>query len=155
MKCFTVFSPMNWNWVISQVAQGSWDSLANYSENIQTFHLHQIETFKNHKVGFQIRFHFRRNPYFQNNIIMKELQLGLGGTNKHGIAFHFTGQLMKEPQNSVHQRHWRRCHTKKIRFSVVWQCPQIYYLGFTRSKVLGLISNGAEWWFHSLVYLLY
>ncbi|XP_051914029.1 testis specific protein Y-linked isoform X2 [Hippocampus zosterae] len=40
----------------------------------------EIETFKNNKVGFQIRFHFRRNPYFQNNIIMKELQLGLGVT---------------------------------------------------------------------------
>nr|XP_057907043.1 testis specific protein Y-linked [Doryrhamphus excisus]XP_057907044.1 testis specific protein Y-linked [Doryrhamphus excisus] len=38
----------------------------------------EIETFKNHKVGFRIRFHFRRNPYFQNNIIMKELHLGLG-----------------------------------------------------------------------------
>ncbi|XP_061627284.1 testis specific protein Y-linked isoform X2 [Phyllopteryx taeniolatus] len=40
----------------------------------------EIETFKNHKVGFRIRFHFRRNPYFQNNIIMKELHLGLGAT---------------------------------------------------------------------------
>ncbi|XP_061909342.1 testis specific protein Y-linked [Entelurus aequoreus] len=40
----------------------------------------EIETFKNHKVGFRIRFHFRRNPYFQNNIIMKELQLGLGAS---------------------------------------------------------------------------
>ncbi|XP_054647738.1 testis specific protein Y-linked [Dunckerocampus dactyliophorus] len=40
----------------------------------------EIETFKNHKVGFRIRFHFRRNPYFQNNIIMKELHLGLGAS---------------------------------------------------------------------------
>ncbi|XP_077426274.1 testis specific protein Y-linked isoform X2 [Vanacampus margaritifer] len=40
----------------------------------------EIETFKNHKVGFQVRFHFRRNPYFQNNFIMKELHIGLGVT---------------------------------------------------------------------------
>lgn len=39
----------------------------------------QIESFKNNKLGFRIRFHFRRNPYFQNNIIMKELHLGMGG----------------------------------------------------------------------------
>ncbi|XP_077572804.1 testis specific protein Y-linked [Stigmatopora nigra] len=38
----------------------------------------EIETFKNEKVGFRIRFHFRRNPYFQNNNILKELHLGLG-----------------------------------------------------------------------------
>ncbi|KAM9829118.1 testis specific protein Y-linked [Syngnathus typhle] len=40
----------------------------------------EIDTLKNHKVGFQIRFHFRRNPYFQNTIIMKELHIGLGAT---------------------------------------------------------------------------
>ncbi|XP_055078929.1 testis specific protein Y-linked isoform X2 [Periophthalmus magnuspinnatus] len=39
----------------------------------------EIETFKNNKLGYRIRFHFRRNPYFQNNIIMKELHLGMGG----------------------------------------------------------------------------
>ncbi|KAM3617805.1 uncharacterized protein V6R79_011417 [Siganus canaliculatus] len=40
----------------------------------------EIETFKNNKLGYRIRFHFRRNPYFQNNIIMKELHLGMGGS---------------------------------------------------------------------------
>ncbi|XP_035016218.1 testis specific protein Y-linked isoform X1 [Hippoglossus stenolepis] len=39
-----------------------------------------IESFKNNKLGYRIRFHFRRNPYFQNNIIMKELHLGMGGS---------------------------------------------------------------------------
>ena len=39
----------------------------------------QIESFKNSKLGSRIRFHFRRNPYFQNNIIMKEVHLGMGG----------------------------------------------------------------------------
>ncbi|MEQ2255040.1 hypothetical protein ILYODFUR_009685 [Ilyodon furcidens] len=40
----------------------------------------EVETFKNSKLGYRIRFHFRRNPYFQNNIIMKELHLGMGGS---------------------------------------------------------------------------
>ncbi|XP_035512355.1 testis specific protein Y-linked [Morone saxatilis] len=40
----------------------------------------EIESFKNNKLGYRIRFHFRRNPYFQNNIIMKELHLGLRGS---------------------------------------------------------------------------
>ncbi|XP_078805952.1 testis specific protein Y-linked isoform X4 [Oryzias latipes] len=39
----------------------------------------EIESFKNNKMGYRIRFHFRRNPYFQNNIIMKELHIGMGG----------------------------------------------------------------------------
>uniref|UniRef100_H3D4P2 Testis specific protein Y-linked n=1 Tax=Tetraodon nigroviridis TaxID=99883 RepID=H3D4P2_TETNG len=36
----------------------------------------EIESFDNNKV-YRIRFHFRRNPYFQNNIIMKELHVGV------------------------------------------------------------------------------
>lgn len=40
----------------------------------------EIETIKNTKLSYRIRFHFRRNPYFQNNIIMKELHLGMGGS---------------------------------------------------------------------------
>ncbi|XP_026189466.1 testis specific protein Y-linked isoform X2 [Mastacembelus armatus] len=40
----------------------------------------EIESFRNNKLGYRIRFHFRRNPYFQNNIIMKELHLGMGGS---------------------------------------------------------------------------
>ncbi|XP_060930410.1 testis specific protein Y-linked isoform X2 [Limanda limanda] len=40
----------------------------------------EIESFKNNKLGYRMRFHFRRNPYFQNNIIMKELHLGMGGS---------------------------------------------------------------------------
>lgn len=40
----------------------------------------EVESFKNDKLGYRIRFHFRRNPYFQNNIIMKELHLGMGGS---------------------------------------------------------------------------
>ncbi|KAF7209323.1 testis specific protein Y-linked [Nothobranchius furzeri] len=42
----------------------------------------EVESFKNSKLGYRIRFHFRRNPYFQNNIIMKELHLGMGGSPK-------------------------------------------------------------------------
>ncbi|XP_067096848.1 testis specific protein Y-linked isoform X1 [Osmerus mordax] len=40
----------------------------------------EIESFKNNKLGYRIGFHFRRNPYFQNNIIVKELHLGMGGS---------------------------------------------------------------------------
>ncbi|XP_011601034.1 testis specific protein Y-linked isoform X2 [Takifugu rubripes] len=39
----------------------------------------EIESFDNNKVGHRIRFHFRRNPYFQNNIIMKEIHVGMRG----------------------------------------------------------------------------
>eukprot|EP00063_Salmo_salar_P016946 XP_013991781.1 PREDICTED: protein SET-like isoform X2 [Salmo salar] len=40
----------------------------------------EIESFKNNKLGYRIGFHFRRNPYFQNVIIVKELHLGMGGS---------------------------------------------------------------------------
>ncbi|KAL1021002.1 hypothetical protein UPYG_G00007460 [Umbra pygmaea] len=40
----------------------------------------EIESIKNNKLGYRIGFHFRRNPYFQNNIIIKELHLGMGGS---------------------------------------------------------------------------
>uniref|UniRef100_A0A673BTY4 Testis specific protein Y-linked n=1 Tax=Sphaeramia orbicularis TaxID=375764 RepID=A0A673BTY4_9TELE len=46
-----------------------------------------IESFKNNKLGYRIRFHFRRNPYFQNNIIMKELHLGMGGNKGSPMSF--------------------------------------------------------------------
>lgn len=47
--------------------------------------LPQIESFDNNKVGYRIRFHFRRNPYFQNNIIMKELHVGVRGERKQRV----------------------------------------------------------------------
>ncbi|KAJ8016780.1 hypothetical protein DPEC_G00010920 [Dallia pectoralis] len=40
----------------------------------------EIEPIKNNKLSYRIGFHFRRNPYFQNNIIVKELHLGMGGS---------------------------------------------------------------------------
>ncbi|XP_028849658.1 testis specific protein Y-linked [Denticeps clupeoides] len=40
----------------------------------------EIETFKNNKLGYRIAFHFKRNPYFQNNAIVKELHLRMGGS---------------------------------------------------------------------------
>ncbi|KAM9505128.1 uncharacterized protein ACWYII_047719 isoform 1-T1 [Salvelinus alpinus] len=40
----------------------------------------EIESFKNNKLGYRIGFHFRRNPYFKNVIIVKELHLGMGGS---------------------------------------------------------------------------
>lgn len=41
--------------------------------------IRQIESFKNNKLGYRICFHFRRNPFFQNQMIVKELHLGMGG----------------------------------------------------------------------------
>ncbi|XP_062247314.1 testis specific protein Y-linked isoform X2 [Platichthys flesus] len=52
-----------------------------------------IESFKNNKLGYRIRFHFRRNPYFQNNIIMKELHLGMGGI-KDGSPMSFSNPIL-------------------------------------------------------------
>ncbi|XP_019907668.1 testis specific protein Y-linked isoform X2 [Esox lucius] len=40
----------------------------------------EIESIKNNKLSYRIGFHFRRNPYFQNNILVKELHLGMGGS---------------------------------------------------------------------------
>ncbi|XP_029574954.1 testis specific protein Y-linked isoform X2 [Salmo trutta] len=40
----------------------------------------EIESFKTNKLGYRIGFHFKRNPYFQNNIIVKELHLGMAGS---------------------------------------------------------------------------
>lgn len=53
--------------------------ICRMEENTFSYLFPQIESFKNNKLGYRIRFHFRRNPYFQNNIIMKELHLGMGG----------------------------------------------------------------------------
>lgn len=40
----------------------------------------EVECFKNNKLGYRICFHFRRNPFFQNKVIVKELHLGRGGS---------------------------------------------------------------------------
>lgn len=62
----------------------------------------EIESFKNNKMGYRIRFHFRRNPYFQNNIIMKELHLGSPMSFSNPIVWHRGHNLtaMSEPRKS-------------------------------------------------------
>lgn len=62
----------------------------------------EIESFKNNKLGYRIRFHFRRNPYFQNNIIMKELHLGSPMSFSNPILWHRGHNLtaLSEPRKS-------------------------------------------------------
>ncbi|KAI1892183.1 hypothetical protein AGOR_G00130700 [Albula goreensis] len=40
----------------------------------------EVETLKNTRMGYRIAFHFCRNAYFQNSVIVKEFHLGLGGS---------------------------------------------------------------------------
>nr|XP_020467477.1 putative testis-specific Y-encoded-like protein 3 isoform X2 [Monopterus albus] len=67
----------------------------------------EIESFKSNKLGYRIRFHFRRNPYFQNNIIMKELHLAIAGSPmsfSNPILWHRGHNLTahSEPRKSSH-----------------------------------------------------
>eukprot|EP00061_Rhincodon_typus_P014019 g40777.t1 len=38
-----------------------------------------VEEFEDIKSGYRIKFHFGENPYFENNLIIKEFHLGTGG----------------------------------------------------------------------------
>ncbi|XP_018608313.1 testis specific protein Y-linked isoform X2 [Scleropages formosus] len=40
----------------------------------------EVESFKSSKLGYRIAFHFGRNAYFQNSIIVKEFHPGVGGS---------------------------------------------------------------------------
>ncbi|XP_048475796.1 protein SET-like [Rhincodon typus] len=39
----------------------------------------EVEEFEDIKSGYRIKFHFGENPYFENNLIIKEFHLGTGG----------------------------------------------------------------------------
>ncbi|KAL7828621.1 hypothetical protein SRHO_G00322550 [Serrasalmus rhombeus] len=105
----------------------------------------EIETFKNNKLGYRICFHFRRNPFFQNKVIVKELHLGMGGSPvsfSNPILWH-RGQNLTgngEPRRSsrgVYQSffHWFSDHSSPGRDDIaqilkddLYRNPLRYYL---------------------------
>ncbi|KAL2104370.1 hypothetical protein ACEWY4_001238 [Coilia grayii] len=68
---FWVTALLNHPYLSPHIDENDEDALS-YMTNLE------IESFN--KLGYRIRFHFRRNPYFQNTVIMKELHLGIGGS---------------------------------------------------------------------------
>ncbi|XP_062854461.1 testis specific protein Y-linked [Trichomycterus rosablanca] len=71
----------------AQVDENDEDALS-YMNNLE------VETFKNNKLGYRISFHFRRNPFFQNKVIMKELHLG-------GSPVSFSNPILWHPGESL------------------------------------------------------
>uniref|UniRef100_A0A8C1KN75 Testis specific protein Y-linked n=1 Tax=Cyprinus carpio TaxID=7962 RepID=A0A8C1KN75_CYPCA len=70
---FWVTALLNHPHLSAQIDETDEDALS-YMTNLE------IESFKNNKLGYRICFHFRRNPFFQNKMIVKELHLGMGGS---------------------------------------------------------------------------
>uniref|UniRef100_W5JXX9 Testis specific protein Y-linked n=1 Tax=Astyanax mexicanus TaxID=7994 RepID=W5JXX9_ASTMX len=105
----------------------------------------EIETFKNNKLGYRICFHFRRNPFFQNKVIVKELHLGMGGSPvsfSNPILWHRGQNLIGngEPRRTaqgVYQSffHWFSDHSSPGRDEIaqilkddLYRNPLRYYL---------------------------
>ncbi|XP_051964543.1 testis-specific Y-encoded-like protein 1 [Xyrauchen texanus] len=105
----------------------------------------EIESFKNNKLGYRISFHFRRNPFFQNKVIMKELHLGIEGSPvsfSNPILWHRGQNLVGsgEPRRTsqgVYQSffHWFSDHTNPGRDEIaqilkedLYRNPLRYYL---------------------------
>ncbi|XP_026115399.1 putative testis-specific Y-encoded-like protein 3 isoform X1 [Carassius auratus] len=70
---FWVTALLNHPHLSTQIDETDEDALS-YMTNLE------IESFKNNKLGYRICFHFRRNPFFQNKMIVKEIHLGMGGS---------------------------------------------------------------------------
>lgn len=70
---FWVTALLNHPYLSPHIDENDEDALS-YMTNLE------IESFKSNKPGYRIRFHFRRNPYFQNTVLMKELHLGVDGS---------------------------------------------------------------------------
>ncbi|KTF86213.1 hypothetical protein cypCar_00024484 [Cyprinus carpio] len=105
----------------------------------------EIESFKNNKLGYRICFHFRRNPFFQNKMIVKELHLGMGGSPvsfSNPILWHRGQNLVGsgEPRRTsqgVYQSffHWFSDHSNPGRDDIaqilkddLYKNPLRYYL---------------------------
>ncbi|KAI7797858.1 testis specific protein Y-linked [Triplophysa rosa] len=105
----------------------------------------EVDTFKNNKLGYRICFHFRRNPFFQNKVIVKELHLGIGGSPvsfSNPILWH-TGQNLvasgdpHRTSQGVYQSffHWFSDHSNPGRDDIaqllkddLYRNPLRYYL---------------------------
>ncbi|TRY66877.1 hypothetical protein DNTS_033041 [Danionella cerebrum] len=74
---FWVTALLNHPHLSSHIDESDEDALS-YMINLE------IESFKSNKLGYRICFHFRRNPFFQNKTIVKELHLGMGGQDLVG-----------------------------------------------------------------------
>ncbi|XP_051950450.1 LOW QUALITY PROTEIN: testis specific protein Y-linked [Xyrauchen texanus] len=105
----------------------------------------EIESFKNNKLGYRISFHFRRSPFFQNKVIVKELHLGMEGSPvsfSNPILWHRGQSLVGsgEPRRTsqgVYQSffHWFSDHTNPGRDDIaqilkedLYRNPLRYYL---------------------------
>lgn len=54
----------------------------------------EVEEFEDIKSGYRIKFTFDENPYFENDVLVKEFHLGAGG--RHLFANLFISQLKQE-----------------------------------------------------------
>ncbi|XP_016087292.1 testis specific protein Y-linked isoform X2 [Sinocyclocheilus grahami] len=135
---FWVTALLNHPLLSAQIDETDEDALS-YMTNLE------IESFKNNKLGYRICFHFRRNPFFQNKMIVKELHLGMGGSPvsfSNPILWHRGQNLVGsgEPRRTsqgVYQSffHWFSDHSNPGRDDIaqilkddLYRNPLRYYL---------------------------
>ncbi|XP_067251126.1 testis specific protein Y-linked isoform X2 [Chanodichthys erythropterus] len=135
---FWVTALLNHPHLSAQIDESDEDALS-YMTNLE------IESFKNNKLGYRICFHFRRNPFFQNKMIVKELHLGMGGSPvsfSNPILWHRGQNLVGsgEPRRTsqgVYQSffHWFSDHSNPGRDDIaqilkedLYRNPLRYYL---------------------------
>ncbi|XP_073675099.1 testis specific protein Y-linked isoform X1 [Garra rufa] len=135
---FWVTALLNHPHLSAQIDETDEDALS-YMTNLE------IESFKNNKLGYRICFHFRRNPFFQNKMIVKELHLGMGGSPvsfSNPILWHRGQNLVGsgEPRRTsqgVYQSffHWFSDHSNPGRDEIaqvlkddLYRNPLRYYL---------------------------
>uniref|UniRef100_A0A8C2Q1W1 Testis specific protein Y-linked n=1 Tax=Cyprinus carpio TaxID=7962 RepID=A0A8C2Q1W1_CYPCA len=135
---FWVTALLNHPHLSAQIDETDEDALS-YMTNLE------IESFKNNKLGYRICFHFRRNPFFQNKMIVKELHLGMGGSPvsfSNPILWHRGQNLVGsgEPRRTsqgVYQSffHWFSDHSNPGRDDIaqilkddLYKNPLRYYL---------------------------
>ncbi|XP_059378702.1 testis-specific Y-encoded-like protein 1 isoform X2 [Carassius carassius] len=135
---FWVTALLNHPHLSAQIDETDEDALS-YMTNLE------IESFKNNKLGYRICFHFRRNPFFQNKMIVKEIHLGMGGSPvsfSNPILWHRGQNLVGsgEPRRTsqgVYQSffHWFSDHSNPARDDIaqilkddLYRNPLRYYL---------------------------